>query len=198
MGNNLSQLNNNTTKDDKLNNTNLIETIDMIACNYILKQNMIDILRFTDKDYYDNLIILTSTIMKNNLSSVDIGIMKDRIFNGYNNENINKNADNTSNNVYFSNKEELREITLNNETQKKKALLHICKFYIKILSIFSAITAIIDPQYVYEDKTGEKKYFYLKDFDDYTMIDKTTNNLKINQLDNPLNFVQKRLTILKK
>mgnify|MGYP006086014241 CR=1 FL=1 len=197
MGNNLSQLNNNTTKDNRVNDKNLIETIDMIACNYILKQNMIDILRFTDKDYYDNLIILTSTIMKNNLSSVDIGIMKDRILNGYNNENVNKNANNTSNNVYFSNKEELREITLNNETQKKKALLHICKFYIKILSIFSAITAIIDPQYVYEDKNGEKKYFYLKDFDDYTMIDKTTNNLKINQLDNPLNFVQKRLTILK-
>ena len=197
MGNNLSQLNNNTTKDDKLNNTNLIETIDMIACNYILKQNMIDILRFTDKDYYDNLIILTSTIMKNNLSSVDIGIMKDRIFNGYNNENINKNTNNSSNNIYFSNKEELREITLNNENQKKKALLHICKFYIKILSIFSAITAIIDPQYVYEDKNGEKKYFYLKDFNDYTMIDKTTKNLKINQLDNPINFVQKRLTILK-
>ena len=42
----------------------LIEAVDQIATGYILKQNMIDIMRFTDKDYRQNLILLTSHILK--------------------------------------------------------------------------------------------------------------------------------------
>ena len=40
------------------------------------------------------------------------------------------------------------------------------------MTIFSAITATIDPQYVYETENGERKYFQLKDYDSYKMLDK--------------------------
>ena len=183
----------NKNKNDMTNTSSLIEYIDMVATNYILTQSMMDMMRFTDKEYYDNMIILTSYIMKNQLSSLDVGILKERVLNG-----INHNNNNTENNsVYFANTNELKEITLNNERKKEKALLIISKFYVKIMTIFSAITAIIDPQYVYEDENGEKQYFFLKDYDSYIKLDTKTKHLKINQLDNPIGFIKKRLAILK-
>ena len=184
----------NKNKNDMTNTSSLIEYIDMVATNYILTQSMMDMMRFTDKEYYDNMIVLTSYIMKNQLSSLDVGILKERVLNGINHNN-NNNTENNS--VYFANTNELKEITLNNERKKEKALLIISKFYVKIMTVFSAITAIIDPQYVYEDENGEKQYFFLKDYDSYIKLDTKTKHLKINQLDNPISFIKKRLAILK-
>ena len=100
--------------------------------------------------------------------------------------------------IHYTNENKLREITFQNEKKKQKALLLISKFYVKIMTLFSGITAIIDPQYVYEDENGIKQYFFLKDFDSYSnKLDKNTKKLKINQLDNPIGFVKKRLAILK-
>ena len=166
--------------------SSLIEYIDMIATNYILKQNMIDMIRFTDKEYYDNMLILTSFIMKNQLTSLDIGILKNRVLEGsMQNENI-----------YVTNTNELKEISLKNEKMKQKALFVISKFYVKIMTLFSAIVATIDPQYMYEDDDGNKKFFQLKDFNSYKKIDKSTNELRISRVDNPIGLVKKRLAIL--
>ena len=193
MGNILS-INSSDETNNNNNTSSLIEYVDMIATNYVLTQSMIDMLRFTDKEYYDNMIILTSFILKNQLSDVDIGVLKDRVLNG--NEPINMNNNNNEP-VHLSNVNRLREITFKNKSKKEKALLLISKFYIKIMTLFSAVTAIIDPQYVYEDETGAKQYFFLKDFDSFKKLDSETKQLKINQLDNPIAFIQKRLTILK-
>ena len=205
MGNSFSYVSNDENSQEshkKIDKKNLIDHIDMIATNYVLKQNMIDMLRFTDKQYYDNLIILTSTIMNKQLNSVDIGILKDRVLNGnspVNNNNSQDNPNNNANNniIHFSDPNTLKEITMKNDKQKKKALLLISKFYVKIMTIFSAITAVIDPQYVYETENGEKKYFFLKDFNDYKMLDKVENKIKISQLMNPFGLIKKRLSILK-
>ena len=181
-----------------LNTSNLIEYIDMIATNYVLKQNMIDMIRFTDKEYYDNMVILTSYILKQKLSSLDVGILKNRVMDGYSNDKMNKDQENNNNNqIFFSNANELKEITIQNEKKKQKALLIISKFYMKVMTLFSAIVATIDPQYVYEDEDGTKKYFGLRDFNSFKKIDKETKHLKISQLDNPIGLVKRRLTILK-
>ena len=101
-----------------LNTSNLIEYIDMVATNYILKQNMIDMIRFTDKEYYDNMLILTSYILKKKMSSLDIGILNHRALEGYQNTNVekNNNQENEENKedskIYFSNANELKEITI--------------------------------------------------------------------------------------
>ncbi len=181
-----------------LNTSNLIEYIDMVATNYVLKQNMIDMIRFTDKEYYDNMVILTSYILKQKLSSLDVGILKNRVMDGYSNDKMNKEQENNNNNqIFFSNANELKEITIQNEKKKQKALLIISKFYMKVMTLFSAIVATIDPQYVYEDEDGTKKYFGLRDFNSFKKIDKETKHLKISQLDNPIGLVKRRLTILK-
>ena len=65
------------------------------------------------------------------------------------------------------------------------------------MTIFSAITSVMDPQYVYDDENGIKKYFQLKDFNSYKMINKETQNIQLYQLYNPISLNNKRLTILK-
>ena len=197
MGNVISNSRNvENSENNTMDTTSLIEYIDKIATNYIMRQSIIDMMRFSDKEYYDNMLLLTSYILKNHLSSLDIGMLKERVING-NGPNVNENKEENTM-VYYTNTNRLKEITFQNEKKKQKALLLISKFYIKIMTLFSAVTSTIDPQYVYEDENGEKKYFFLKDFDSYAQkLDKNTKKLKINQLDNPIGFVQKRLGILK-
>ena len=231
MGNSFSYVSQDENSNESVkeyNKDTLINYIDSVVTNYILKQNIVDMLRFSDKEYYDNLILLTSGIMKKQLSSIDIAILKERVKNGNNvnslqekinsnsnanknsntnsnsnanknsNSNANSNANNESNNkIYFTNSDDLKEITFKNEKSKQHAILLISKFYVKIMTVFSAITAVIDPQYVYEDEEGNKKYFYLKDFNDLKKINKKTKHLKINQITNPISLVKKRLYILK-
>jgi hypothetical protein len=164
----------------------------MIATNYILKQSMVDMVRFTDKEYYDNMVILTAYILKKQLTSLDLGMLKHRVMNGEQNGDLTNNEP-----LYISSANRLKEITLNNEKKKEKALLLVSKFYIKIMTVFSAITATIDPQYVFEDENGEKQFFFLKDYDDYRQLNPDTKKLKVSQLDNPIGFIKKRLAILK-
>ena len=137
MGNIVSNSRNNSTNEN--DTTTLIEYIDKIASNYILQQSNLDMLRFTDKEYYDNMIILTSYILKNKLSSIDISLLKERVLNG-------NNTNNNNHMIHYTNENKLREITFQNEKKKQKALLLISKFYVKIMTLFSGITAIIDPQ----------------------------------------------------
>ena len=212
MGNSLSyqsvqSSNSNTQENTKLmsiDKNNLVDVVDEIAIDFILKQNMLDIIRFSDKSYYDNLIILTSSILKTQLTDLELGILKDRVLNTTNNNsnNINnsavaKHANVNNEQIYFTTANDLRAITLSNDKEKKKALEIISKFYIKIMTIFSVITSVMDPQYVYEDDDGTRKYFQLKDFDSYKMLNKDTKNLQLHQLYNPMGLVHKRLTILK-
>ena len=198
MGNsfsvNLNDIDNgmNTTSNNT-KTTSLIDYVDMIATNYILKQNMIDMIRFTDKEYYDNMIILTSYIMKNQLNNLDIGILKNRVIEGYRDNNNNG----MNENMYVANTNKLREITMKNEKMKQKSLMIISKFYIKIMTLFSAIVATIDPQYVYEDDEGNKRYFNLREYNSYKKLDKESKELRISRLDNPMGLVKKRLAILK-
>ena len=125
-------------------------------------------------------------------SNLDINILKDRIL------NVNKNNKNTNYGeiIYFSELEKIKPL-LNDENDKKKALMIISRFYVKIFTLFSSIVSIIDPQYTYIDENGEEKFFHLKDFDDLKMIDTTTSKLKVYHLENPLTLVKRRLFILK-
>ena len=191
MGNSLSissqtSENNSNPLDDV---TDLTELIDDIATKYILTQNSLDLMRFTDKEYYDNLVVLTAGILKKNLNNLELGIINDRVQFGKNMNEDNK--------LSVKTPEQLRDLTLDNEKVKEKALIFISKFYVKIITIYSAIVATIDPQYVFETQEGQQEYFYLKDFDKFERLNGPTNNLKLFQLNNPLSLVRRRLNILK-
>ena len=174
------------------NNESLLKVIDEIASNYMFKQNVVDMLRFSDSDYRDNFVILTCRILDEKLTNLDIGTLKDRITN----TNVKPKNTNHGELVYFSELEKMKPL-LYNEDKKKEALLIISKFYVKIFTLFSSIVSVVDPQYTYKDENGEDNYFYLKDYDDLKMVDLATNKLKLYHLENPLSLVRRRLFILK-
>ena len=156
------------------NMTSLASEVDDIAINYILTQNTIDLLRLTDKEYYDNLIILTSSVIEKRFNGLELGFLQQRIF-GKNSDAI--------------------DIIPASNKMKDKVIYDISKFYIKIIMIYGAIATTIDPQYSYE-KDGVKKTFYLKEMQEYKNIPKNATPMLVN-LTNPMNLCRKRLSILK-
>jgi hypothetical protein len=170
MGNSISN------PSEPKNIKSLSQTIDDIAIHYILKQNVIDLLRLTDKEYYDNLIILIGKVFDTRLNNLEIGVLSGRI-----NETIQD--------AVFS----LMPAT---DNIKNKMISNISKFYIKLMMIYSAIVATIDPQYSYEDEQGQTQFFYLKDLSSLKKLPKQSNPV-LHQLTNPMNLCRKRITILK-
>ena len=148
-----------------------------IAIHYILKQNVIDLLRLTDKEYSDNLIVLVSSVFEKNLTHEEIGLLNSHI----ESETI---------------QEAILDLIPSNETAKKKMIMNIAKYYIKIMMIYSAIVSTLDPQYMYEDENGEKQVFYLKDFQQLKKIPKGVSPV-LQQLTNPMNLCKRRVNILK-
>ena len=155
----------------------LASQIDDIAVHYILKQNTIDLLRLTDKEYYDNLIILVGNLFEKKLSDIEIGSLNQRIF-----------PDTVQDAVL--------NILPSNGKIKDIMISNISKFYIKIMMIFSAIVSTIDPQYSYDDDTGKQQLFYLKDIKSYKKIPKNVQPV-VHQLTNPMNLCRKRISILR-
>ena len=175
MGNTASAPNSSTQESIESNITTLPYLIDEIAMHYMLTQNSIDLIRLTDKEYYDNLIILTSNVLEKRLNNLEIGYLKNRIGNK---------------------DEQLQDIMPANSKVKDKVVMDISKFYIKIVMIYSAIASTFDPQYSYSDENGSNKSFYLKDFDEYKNIPKNVKPSLV-QLTNPISLCRKRLNILK-
>ena len=167
----------NTTSTEQSDMGNLASQIDDIAVHYILNQNTIDLMRLTDKEYYDNLIILTGSVIEKKLNHLELGFLNQRIFGK-------------------SPISEMLDVVPASNKLKEKVIFNISKFYIKIIMIYSAIATTIDPQYSYEDENGSKKLFYLKDMDAYKHIPKSVKPVLV-QLTNPLNLCRKRLSILK-
>ena len=155
----------------------LFTHIDDIAIHYILKQNTIDLLRLTDKEYYDNLIVLVSNLFDRRLSDMEVGSIYQRIF------------PETVQSAVLS-------LLPTTGKVKDNMINSISKFYIKIMMIFSAIVATIDPQYSYEDDNGTKQLFYLKDIHSYKNIPKNVQPM-VHQLTNPMNLCRKRISILR-
>ena len=72
MGNQSSNLN------EKSNDNSLAKKIDFIATNLILTQNFNDMKNLSDMNYCDNLVILTSNVIQNNLKHLDVYYLCER------------------------------------------------------------------------------------------------------------------------
>ena len=140
MGNSLSyNIRNKDNDGDDGNdggNESFLKAIDEIASNYIFKQNVVDMLRFSDSKYRDNFVILTCRILDEKLTNVDLATMKERIMN----TNTKRKNTNYGELVYFSELEKLKPL-LSNEEDKKATLLIISKF--TILPLFRPIRDVI-------------------------------------------------------
>jgi hypothetical protein len=146
---------NSNSKPTESNNTkfnNFYEVIDFIASNYILTMNFESLANLSQKDYCNNLVIITSDIIKNHFNDAEISYLSQRIKNGVEvNEMEKKNV------VYF-NKNILDSLDASNDRlksiKKKRMCIGIAKFYVKIAHIFAAIVTTINPVYSYKDQNG--------------------------------------------
>jgi hypothetical protein len=142
MGNNVSDNENINYK-----NMSLGQKIDVIATYYILTSNFKSLKNLTEKEYCDNLIILTADIISKYLTDMEINYVTYKIKNGVEVNEMDKQK------TIFFNKNDIEEFN-QNPLKKKRMCLGIAKFYIKIAHLFSAIVMTINPTYKYKDETG--------------------------------------------
>ena len=145
MGNQQSNNINNNAKEEKLNPEQLIE---YIASNYILTLDFQSLTKLNEKEYCDNLVVLTSNIIGKYFNPLEISYLAQRIKNGEEVNEIEKDK------ILFFNKNTLDKHELNS-LKKKRICNSIAKFYIKIAHVFATILMTINPVYIYKNNQGE-------------------------------------------
>lgn len=150
MGSFFSKNTSNTNTKDSF--TNFYEVIDYIATYYILTMDFKSLTKLTEKEYCDNLIVLTSDIIKRYFTDLEVTYLEQRIKNGLEINEL------TKDNIIFLNKDQLENLDIKNDAQKsirkKRVCLGIAKYYVKIAHLYAAIMMTINPIYIYKDETG--------------------------------------------
>ncbi len=169
---------------DELKPKSISQIIDYIATYYILTMDFMSLRKLYEKEYCDNLVVLTSDIIERYFSSLEITYLAQRIKNGIEVNEIDKD------NIIFFNKDELSQLDVQNPVKKKRICNGIAKFYIKIAHIFAAIVTTINPVYVYRDAEGNLQKA--------TLYEKMTIPKNAPREILKLNFCQNRIDSLKR
>ena len=133
----------------------LKKAVDYIASNYILSQNFQDMKHLANHEYCDDLVILTSKVIAENLNDQEIHYLSRRIDDG---TEVNEM---TSENVIYTKRKALDRLDVRNKPRKERICIGIAKFYVKIAHIFSAVVTTVNPRYRYTDPSGVKGETYL-------------------------------------
>lgn len=145
MGNQTSTTNQNN---NELKPKPISQILDYIATYYILTMDFKSLRKLYNKDYCDNLVVLTSDIIQRYFTDLEITYLNQRVKNGV---EVNEDA---KDNIIFFNKDILSKLDVQNSIKKKRICISISKFYVKIAHIFAAIVTTINPVYVYKDTEG--------------------------------------------
>jgi len=162
-----------TKKLDK-KDMNLFETMDHIATHYILTMDFQSLKKMQEEEYCDSLLVLTSSIIDSQFTTLDITNLEKRVEQGSKPELL-----------LFVKKENL----VPNFKKKEQLCGKISRFYVKIAHLFACIVHAINPVYSYTDFWGEtvKVPFLEKD-----TIPEGTTGISIEKL----NLCNNRQTIL--
>lgn len=125
------------------------QVIDYIATHYILTMDFQSLSKLYEKEYCDNLVVLTSNIIDKYFNPLEISYLAQRIKNGVEVNEMVKDK------ILFFNKNTIDNLNLQNPLKKKRICIGIAKFYIKIAHLFAAIVTTINPVYVYKDSYGQ-------------------------------------------
>jgi hypothetical protein len=145
MGNILSNQKEDTSQ---LKPKSLSQILDYIATYYILTSDFESLKRLHQKEYCDNLVILTSDIIERYFTDMDITYLSQRIKEGVEINDYEKDK------ILFFTKDSVNKFNVQSGVKKKRMCSAIAKFYIKIAHIFAAIVTTINPVYVYKDLEG--------------------------------------------
>ena len=158
MGNNLSNPNQSTTsslssmddlsdveKKKILKDHDFSYILNYIATRYILTMDFQSLKNLQDPKYCDEMIILTSDIIKKYYNEREVEFLQQKIEQGQQTNKLSKDK------ILYFNKNYLSNTSVDNGMRKNRMCIGIAKFYIKIAHIFSAIVMTVNPIYVYTD-----------------------------------------------
>jgi hypothetical protein len=181
MGNNLSTTNTDANTNADTNKTSPLSSIDndlsdvekkkilkdhdfsyilnYIATRYILTMDFQSLKNLQDPKYCDEMIILTSDIIKKYYNEREVEFLQQKIEQGQQTNKMSKDK------ILYFNKNYLSNTSVDNGMRKNRMCIGIAKFYIKIAHIFSAIVMTVNPIYVYTDnnQTIKKSLLEKKD-----------------------------------
>ena len=131
----------NTTSTNKQGNRSFSRMVNLIATNYILTQNFKDLKKLADPKYCDDLVILTSKILNENLTNLQIKYLAQHTSYGNIVDKL------TRDHVLFFPKNRLSDYDVSSSVKKKRICIGIAKYYVKVAHIFAAITTTLKPMY---------------------------------------------------
>ena len=179
--------NNQSTNNPKKDESDIYNIVNHIASNYIFTSNFQDMQNLNDVNYCNNLVILTSRIIEENLNDLDIEYLSQHIKEG-------KVVDiMTKDKVIYLKKDNIPKLDVKNDTQKRRLCVGIAKFYVKVAHIFACIIKTINPTISYSDNVGQTKEVDITD--KHTLPDKEDKlNMKMNM--SSISLCSKRLDAL--
>jgi hypothetical protein len=126
----------------------LSQVLNFIATNYILTQSFKDLESLNDPKYCNQMVILTSDVLKKYLTNRDVKYLAQKMKKGVEVNEM------TSGKVTFLPASKITEIDVKNKVTKKRLCIGIAKYYIKVAHIYAAIMTTINPTYTYKDEFG--------------------------------------------
>lgn len=162
MGNNLSTTNQTTTsslsymddltdveKKKILKDHDFSYILNYIATRYILTMDFQSLKNLQDPKYCDEMIIITSDIIKKYYNEHEVEFLQQKIEQGQQTNKLSKDK------LLYFNKNYLSNTAVDNGIKKNRMCIGIAKFYIKIAHIFSAIVMTVNPIYVYKNNDNQ-------------------------------------------
>ena len=126
----------------------LSRVLNFIATNYILTQSFKDLESLNDPKYCNQMVILTSDVLKKYLTNRDVKYLAQKMKKGVEINEL------TTDNVTFIPASKIRDIDVKNPVTKKRLCTGIAKYYIKVAHIYAAIMTTVNPTYSYQDVYG--------------------------------------------
>ena len=171
MGNNSSTLKNKSSLDSsqqkmtstsqdikKLaeSNSKFLSKLNDIATNYILGQNFQDMIRLTNSKYCDDLVIITSKLLKKSYSDQEIHYAYQKIFDKGVGVGLGVGQD-INEDTMFLNKRDAVLGGIMSAEQKKKMCIDIAKYYVKIAHLFAAIITTLNPVFSWRSSASSSR-----------------------------------------
>ena len=124
-------------------NAKFLTKLNEIATNYILGQNFQDMIRLTNSKYCDDLVIITSKILKKSYSVDEIHYAYKKMYGR--GEGVYSSYGAEQQSPMFLKRQDVEHGGLMNAAQKKKMCIDIAKYYVKVAHLFAAIITTLNP-----------------------------------------------------
>lgn len=143
MGNSVSNIKENTS-----DVTDFLLKIDSLAAKFVTSSNISGSKKISDLYFCDDLVIMTSDILENKLTAMDLEHLKQRTEKGVVIDDM------TTDKIIYFKKDQINNLDVKNKTDKRRICNGISKFYIKIAQVYAAILKTVNPIYTYKDEFG--------------------------------------------